>query len=287
MGPFSYTVQARHGPDEQPLPDPPPPTLLARLARAGIDPARLASAGDPVVHLHLTGQEWDRLNLGGLVAAALARPRARIDGGPWASAWVSGPGPAGTLRVLAPGRPRWALLDRDGTIIEDRHYLADPEGVTLLPGAAAGLRQLAAAGIQLAVVTNQSGLARGRITPEALAAVHRRMTDLLRAEEVTLAGIWVCPHGPDEGCACRKPGEALAHQAAQQLGLDLGTAVVVGDKPADLGLARNLGVPAFLVGTGEGAATLGAQPAPADYAVEDLAAFARVCCHPAGVGVLG
>ena len=93
---------------------------------------------------------------------------------------------------------RFVLLDRDGTIIADRHYLSDPAGVALLPGAAAGLRQLRQLGLGLAVITNQSGVGRGYFTAEQVDQVHRRMARLLEDEKVFLDGIYFCPHAPAE-----------------------------------------------------------------------------------------
>lgn len=287
MDSFIYTVRVSHGLEQTPISASAPAGLVDRLARAGITRDVLARSGAATVHLHLTGQDWSDLNLGALVAAALARPTARIDGGREATAWVGGAHSTGMLKVTSPRAPTVALVDRDGTIIEDRHYLSDPDEVTLLPGAAAGLRRLAQAGVRLVVISNQSGVARGKITPAQLAAVNRRMNDLLAAEMVTLDGILVCPHAPEDDCPCRKPREGLAREAAGRLGLDLAAAIVVGDKPADVGLARRLGVPAFLVGTGDGAATLRSRAVSADYAVENLEAVARICCHPGGIGLLG
>jgi histidinol-phosphate phosphatase family protein len=182
------------------------------------------------------------------------------------------------------GRPTaLALVDRDGTVIVDRHYLADPDGVELLPGAAEGLGLLKQAGVKVALVTNQSGIARGLISRDSLEHIHDRLTDLLATQGVVLDGIYVCPHGSEEGCACRKPRIGLAQQAAAELGLPLRDAAVVGDKPADIGLARALGVPATLVTTGEGGATLTSGSDHPDYVVDDLSAMARLHTHPAGL----
>jgi len=197
---------------------------------------------------------------------------------------TAGP-PAWRLEFVPRASRRVVLLDRDGTIIEDRHYLADPQGVTLLPGAMEGLRALSAAGIRAAVLTNQSGVARGRITAAQLAAVHQRLGAVLEAGGVRLAGIFSCPHAPDAGCGCRKPAEGLARQAAETLGFALSEAAVVGDKASDLELGHRLGVPAILVRTGEGLATLQSGAASADYLVDDLTEVARLLTHPAGLPV--
>lgn len=162
------------------------------------------------------------------------------------------------------------LLDRDGTIIEDGHYLADPDGVRLLPGAAEGLRRLVALGWRLVVVSNQSGLARGLISPEALQAVNGRMEALLAREGVALEGIFFCPHGPDEGCRCRKPKTGLVVAAAEVLGFDPSRSVVIGDKMSDIGLGLNLGVPSLLVRTGYGRETERRERPQWLFAVDDL-----------------
>ncbi len=203
----------------------------------------------------------------------------------WSLAALRRLGGAACRAIMFPGapRPQAALLDRDGTIIEDRHYLADPDGVVLLPGAAEGLRGLAELGLRLIIVTNQSGVASGRIAPAALDAIHRRLLDLLEGMGVSIAGIYACPHAPDSGCDCRKPGLGLARQAERELGLDLNRVLVVGDKPADIGLGRGLAAPTFLVTTGEGAITLESERAMADYAVDGLDEVARICGHPAGL----
>ncbi len=189
--------------------------------------------------------------------------------------------------VAFPGhRPLTAvLLDRDGTIIVDRDYLADPERVTLLPGAAAGLRLLASQQLRLVVLTNQSGVGRGRISLAQLGLVHGRLRAVLTAEGIILAGIYSCPHRSDAGCNCRKPATGLALRAASELDFDIEGAVVAGDKPADIALARRLGVPAFLVTTCYGGSTLTDPTIQADYLVDGLDEMARICLHPAGLAV--
>lgn len=126
------------------------------------------------------------------------------------------------------------FLDRDGTIIVDAHYPKDPEQVCLVPGAAAALRQLAEWGFALVVVSNQSGIGRGLVTPAEAAAVHERFVALLAEQGVRLAGSYYCPHGPAAGCACRKPLPGMLRQAAAELRLDLARSFMVGDKESDL-----------------------------------------------------
>jgi D-glycero-D-manno-heptose 1,7-bisphosphate phosphatase len=149
-----------------------------------------------------------------------------------------------------------AFIDRDGTIIVERHYLADPAGVELIAGAAAALGALRDAGYRLIVVTNQSGIARGLISPEEYAAVERRLGELLAAEGVELDGVYHCPHHPDHGgeCRCRKPGTALYRRAAAEHGVDLNASVYIGDRESDVLPAFEFGGEGYLVRTGYGAA---------------------------------
>ena len=146
-----------------------------------------------------------------------------------------------------------AFLDRDGTINVDRHYIADPGKVELLPGAAEGLRRMAAAGYRLVIVTNQSGVGRGLVSAEAADAVTARLLAILEAESVRIELAVACPHAPQDGCRCRKPAPGLIERALHRIGGSLDGAVVVGDKASDIGLALAVGIPGVLVAT-EGAA---------------------------------
>jgi D-glycero-D-manno-heptose 1,7-bisphosphate phosphatase len=135
---------------------------------------------------------------------------------------------------------RALFLDRDGTLIVDVGYPRDPEQVELLPGVAAALRVLPA-DVALVIVSNQSGLARGRITPAEADAVAARVAERFAAEGVRFAGAYVCPHGPDEGCACRKPAPGLLVRAAHELGIDLARSIMIGDKDSDVLAGRAAG----------------------------------------------
>ena len=165
---------------------------------------------------------------------------------------------------------RFVALDRDGTLIVQRHYLSDPEQVELLPGVGAGLRALRAMGLGLAVVSNQSAIGRGYFDQQRLAEIHRRMNALLAAEDVLLDRIYVCPHTPDDRCACRKPEPGLLEQAAAELGFDARSSFVIGDKPCDVELGRRCGATTFLVRTGYGAEYAASGTVAADYVVDDL-----------------
>jgi histidinol-phosphate phosphatase family protein len=168
-----------------------------------------------------------------------------------------------------------AFIDRDGTLIVERNYLADPKGVELIAGAAAGLRALREAGYALIVVTNQSGIARGLIRPEEYASVEARVAELLGAEGVRLDGSYHCPHHPDHTgpCECRKPGLDLYRRAAAAHRLELRESVFIGDRRSDVLPALAVGGSGYLVRTGYGAAE--AERVPAQIrVVADLAAAA-------------
>ena len=172
---------------------------------------------------------------------------------------------------------RYVVLDRDGTLIVDEPYLSDPGAVGLIEGAGAALRRLAGLGLGLVLVTNQSGVARGLVSSERVGEIHRRMEALLEAEGVRLAGIYVCPHHPQDDCACRKPRTALLEQAARELGFDPQRAFVVGDKASDVALGRAVGATTLLVLTGHGASQAETGGSGPDHVVADLAeAAARI-----------
>jgi histidinol-phosphate phosphatase family protein len=141
--------------------------------------------------------------------------------------------------------PAAVLFDRDGTLVVDVPYNGDPARVEPMPGARGALERLRAAGVPTAVVSNQSGVARGVLTMDQVAAVNRRLEELIGP----LGPMMVCPHGPDEGCACRKPAPGLVLQAARALGVDPARCAVVGDIGADGEAGRAAGARAILVPT--------------------------------------
>lgn len=144
------------------------------------------------------------------------------------------------------------LLDRDGTIIVERDYLGDPAGVELERGAVAGLRRMVALGLPLIVLTNQSGIGRGYFTRADADRVNARIAALLDDEGIAIAGWYVCPHGPRDGCDCRKPLPGLARLAARDHDVDLSRSYVIGDKSSDMGVARAVDSFAIFVETGHG-----------------------------------
>jgi D-glycero-D-manno-heptose 1,7-bisphosphate phosphatase len=173
------------------------------------------------------------------------------------------------------------LLDRDGTLTVERHYLSDPDQLALLPGTVAALRQLRQQGFLLVVVTNQSGIGRGYFSRAAVDRVHQRLRRLLADGDVTLDGIYLCPYAPDQPCDCRKPLPGLVHQAAAELGFDPRHSIVIGDKDADTRLGHAVGGRSLLVRTGWGRDTERAGSHGADAVVDDLPAAAAWIRHAA------
>jgi D-glycero-D-manno-heptose 1,7-bisphosphate phosphatase len=145
---------------------------------------------------------------------------------------------------------RAVFLDRDGTIIEDTGYVADPAAVRLLPGAAGAIARLNRAGLPVIVVTNQSGIARRLFDEAAYAAVVRRLDELLAAVGARLDGRYHCPHHPDftGPCECRKPGLLLYRRAAADHRLQLSGSWWVGDRLRDVLPAERLDGRGLLVG---------------------------------------
>lgn len=148
---------------------------------------------------------------------------------------------------------RAVFLDRDGTLIDDPGYLRDPRDVRLLPGVADALRTLERAGVARVVVTNQSGIGRAMLSTADYVRVRTEVDRQLAEAGATVDLTLHCPHLPDAGCLCRKPGTALHREAAARLDLDLATSWCIGDRPGDLLPARALGGRAILVRTGDGA----------------------------------
>jgi D-glycero-D-manno-heptose 1,7-bisphosphate phosphatase len=169
------------------------------------------------------------------------------------------------------------FLDRDGTLIPDHGYLASVDGVTLLPGTGPALAALARAGFLLVLITNQSGIGRGRFSRAVVDAQHERLQELLRPFGVALAGVEVCPHPPEADCDCRKPRPGLLRRAAAALGIDLARSWMVGDKTGDIEAGRAAGCRTILLGTAVDPDT------PADTTVPDLATAARwIVAHSEG-----
>ena len=165
------------------------------------------------------------------------------------------------------------LFDRDGTLVADVPYNGDPGRVVLMPGAREAVERVRAAGVATAVVSNQSGVARGRIRVEQVEAVNRRVEELLGP-----LGPWlVCPHGPGDGCGCRKPAPGLIEAAAGALGVDARDCVVIGDIGADVEAARAAGARGVLVPT---AVTRAEEVAAAPEVAADLVSAVELVLGP-------
>jgi D-glycero-D-manno-heptose 1,7-bisphosphate phosphatase len=177
------------------------------------------------------------------------------------------------------------FLDRDGTIVREVEYLARPEQLALLPGAAEGMRRLREAGYRgyrgyrLVIVTNQAGVARGYFDEDDVRRVHERLREMLREQGADVDAVYYCPHHPQgqgayrRECPCRKPGTGMFERAARELGLDLARSVVVGDKVTDLLPGVELGCRTVLVRTGYGQSLLDAgalDDVPVDHVSDDL-----------------
>ncbi|WP_129843236.1 HAD-IIIA family hydrolase [Streptomyces sp. RFCAC02] len=188
----------------------------------------------------------------------------------------TGEAPARSGRDALPAWcPEAVLFDRDGTLVEDVPYNADPALVRPLPGAREALDALRARGVALGVVTNQSGVARGLFGRPGVEAVRRRVEELLGP-----FAVWaVCPHGPDDGCGCRKPAPGLVVAACARLGVRPGRTAVVGDIGADMAAAGAAGARGVLVPT---PVTRRAEIAAAALVAPDLPAAVALLLRPGG-----
>ncbi|HEY4439596.1 MAG TPA: HAD family hydrolase [Candidatus Elarobacter sp.] len=138
------------------------------------------------------------------------------------------------------------FLDRDGTIIEDKGFLADPGGVEVLPTVVPALRLLREHGFALVVISNQSGVARGYFGDDDVRAVNGEIARRLANDGVAIDGWYWCSHY-DEGCDCRKPAPGLIRRAAEEHGLSVSGGAMVGDRGSDIELAHAVGIPGVLV----------------------------------------
>jgi D-glycero-D-manno-heptose 1,7-bisphosphate phosphatase len=164
------------------------------------------------------------------------------------------PIPTDDVAQPPPPRRRAVFIDKDGTLVEDLPYNVDPARVRFTPHAMEGLRLLGAEGYMVVVVTNQPGLARGMFTRAELARLQAALAAMLRAEGVTLADFYACPHAPAVGpvpaCLCRKPAPGLLHQAARAHGIDLARSWMVGDILDDVEAGRRAGCRTVMLDVG-------------------------------------
>jgi len=180
----------------------------------------------------------------------------------------------------APPR-RAVFLDKDGTLIVDVPYNVDPSRIVLAPGAVEGLTRLHASGYRLIVITNQSGVARGRFGVEALGPVEDRLRSLLAEFGVPLAGFYFCPHHPAGSvpaysvvCDCRKPAPGMLLRAANELGIDLAQSWFVGDILNDVEAGHRAGCRAVLLDNGNETEWVAGPDRTPDRTASDLDAAA-------------
>lgn len=149
------------------------------------------------------------------------------------------------------------FLDRDGVINQERaDYVKSWDEFQLLPGVLPALRQLAQLPIPIGVVTNQSAIGRGRVTAATVHDIHQRLARLVAEEGGRIDAFFVCPHHPDDGCACRKPKPGLLLQSASYFAVDLANCVFVGDAYTDYLAAAAVHCPAIIVTSGRQGAEL-------------------------------
>ena len=153
--------------------------------------------------------------------------------------------------------PRLIILDRDGVINHDSdNYIKSPEEFVPIDGSLEAIARLNQAGWQVAVATNQSGIARGYYDLATLARIHDKLARLLAEAGGRVHGVFFCPHGPDDGCTCRKPAPGLLEEIGRRFQVSLAGVPVVGDSLRDLEAARAVGARPILVETGKGPRTL-------------------------------
>ncbi len=149
--------------------------------------------------------------------------------------------------------PEVVFLDRDGVINEDSvYYIKSVNEFVLIPGSIEAIARMSQLGIKIIVITNQSGLHRNYFTFETLEAIHQKLQDAVTTAGGNITGIFFCPHGPEEGCLCRKPLPGLIHQAEKTLSINATGQPFVGDSERDIECALAAECIPILVGTGNG-----------------------------------
>lgn len=142
------------------------------------------------------------------------------------------------------------FLDRDGVLNEDKGYVHKPSDLKILPGVPEALKELKRRGYLLVVISNQSGVARGKFGISDVDSFHDHLrTELVRLGAPPLDDVFFCPHGPDDGCPCRKPHTGMIDNAVKRHGIDLGRSFLVGDKFDDIQCAVNAGLKGIQVVT--------------------------------------
>lgn len=181
------------------------------------------------------------------------------------------------------GLARAVFLDRDGTLIVNTEYSADPAALAPMPGAFLGLRELQREGFRLIIITNQSGIARGLFSEAALKSFNDLMMQMFAINGVTLDALYYCPHLPDgivpefsRVCDCRKPEPGLILRAAKEHRINLGLSWMVGDSPRDTAAGRLAGCRTIRIGSS------GEDEPAADFDAPDLAKAAEIILNATG-----
>lgn len=266
-------MRAKHGPTWRQRSGERPARFLSHLATTGLGVAAVIGALRGRRWAVAAAAAWGAQTVGFAVNRMASGPRDPAELAdmalssalipPVATFWNT----VGTLRHRPVRRPDAVLFDRDDTLIADGPYLSDAEQVRPMPGAEIALRRLRAAQIPFGVVTNQSGVAKGLITPTELAAVNRRVDETLGPFDV-----WkICPHAAEDHCRCRKPAPGMVRSAAAELGVKPERCVMIGDTGADVTAALDAGARAILVPT---EVTL---PGEIDFARRRAAVAADLC----------
>jgi len=178
-------------------------------------------------------------------------------------------------------RSRLLIVDRDGVINEDSpNFIKGPDEWVPIPGSLHALGLAHQHGFLIHVVTNQSGIARGLLGIDDLHRIHRRLRQESQAHGGDVDAFFFCPHGPRQGCTCRKPQPGLVLASLARSGISAGNAVMIGDRMSDLEAARAAGVRPLLVRTGHGRATTERlSPGETVHVFDDLAAAVRALCQ--------
>ncbi|MCY1525161.1 D-glycero-beta-D-manno-heptose-1,7-bisphosphate 7-phosphatase [compost metagenome] len=168
------------------------------------------------------------------------------------------------------------ILDRDGVINQDSDaFVKNPDEWIALPGALHAIARLTQAGWKVVVATNQSGLARGLFDMDTLTAIHAKMRRELAAAGGSIDAVFMCPHGPDDNCTCRKPRPGMFEQIGHRYDVDLAGVPAIGDSLRDLQASSSVGCSPWLVLTGNGSKTLAKGGLPENTRVcDDLSAVA-------------
>ena len=156
------------------------------------------------------------------------------------------------IREIIKKKNKAVFIDRDGTLIRDRNYLADPDRIDFYKNSFKTIRLLKKAGYSVIITTNQSGIERGLLSLKQLKKIHAVLRRVLIQHNALIDGIYFCPHTTGRKCSCRKPKIGMAKQAQRERTLDLARSFSIGDKISDVYFAWNFGGKGILVLTGKG-----------------------------------